>query len=297
MNKIKLTLLKRRIEIHDCYVIWEGFYMEQVITIQSSQVELSATLHLPQHRSPGSKFPLVIICHGFVGNRIGVNRLFVKASRQFAAHGLAVLRFDYEGCGESFGEYGSYGLDRFIQQTKDVIDYAEGIRQVDQDQIFLLGHSLGGAIATLTASQDQRIKGLITWAAVGHPFHDIVKIVGKEKVQEYLSHPYVDYEGFALTKRFFDSLAEYSPMEAAKLFSGDVMVLHGSHDEDIPVDYCTQYHHTFKRGKSKSCVKEVISGADHTFSSVQGSNHLYGSTLEWLQSHTKKSNQSDYRVI
>ena len=174
-----------------------------MITIQSNQVELSATLHLPQHRSAGIKFPLVIICHGFVGNRIGVNRLFVKASRQFASHGLAVLRFDYEGCGESFGEYGSYGLERFIQQTKDVIDYVKGIHQVDQQQIFLLGHSLGGAIAALTASNDQRIKGLIMWAAVGHPFHDIVKIVGHEKYQMSLSHPYVDYEGFRINETFF----------------------------------------------------------------------------------------------
>lgn len=261
--------------------------MEQMIKIQSNKVDLAGTLHLPGNRTDEGKFPLVIICHGFIGNRIGVNRLFVKAAREFASQGFAVLRFDYEGCGESLGDYGSYGLDRFIQQTKDVIDFTATIPQVDQNQIFLLGHSLGGAIAVLTASMDQRIKKLMMWAAVGHPFHDLVKIVGYENYQNLLSHPFIDYEGFALTKHFFESLAVYSPLEAARSFSGDVLILHGTDDQEIPVDYCTHYHHAFKRGSSKSCLKEIILRADHTFSSLDGSNQLFRSTLQWLINQTK----------
>lgn len=263
-----------------------GFVLEKTIKIRSKQTELAATLHLPHKRLENGKFPLVIICHGFVGSRIGVNRLFVKAAREFAKEGYGVLRFDYEGCGESLGEYGSYGLDRFIEQTKHVIDFASSIEDVDADQIMLIGHSLGGAVAALTASTDERIKKLVMWAAVGHPHHDIIKIVGHHEYQKTISHSFVDHEGYALTKHFFDSLSLYSPLEAAKLFKGDVLLIHGTADQDIPVDYCTLYHYAFKRGRSKSCIKEVIVGADHTFSSLEGSAHLFKSTLQWLLRHT-----------
>src|SRR3954453_3001183 len=103
--------------------------MEHHITISSGALELAATLHYPG--STGSKNPIIIIAHGFVGNRIGVDRLFVKAAREFSTLGYMVLRFDYAGCGESTGDYGSGGIDSMIDQTRHVIDYVLGIDCVD----------------------------------------------------------------------------------------------------------------------------------------------------------------------
>lgn len=261
--------------------------MEQILKIQSGPIKLVATLHIPEDKLRSGKVPLVIICHGFVGSRIGVNRLFVKASRNFAAQGFAVLRFDFEGCGESPGEYGSYSLERFIQQTMDVIDFGASLEFVDQNQIVLLGHSLGGAVALHTAVRDKRIKKLAMWSAVGHPFHDIVNIVGYEEYQRSLSVPFIDHEGFALTKDFLEPLQNFSPLKESELFAGDVFLAHGSGDKVIPVDYCSLYYHAFKRGEALSCQKEIISEADHTFSSVKKSNQLFQSTLQWLLAHTK----------
>ncbi len=271
--------------------------MEQTIAIQSGHAELTASFHLPTSHQEGDTHPLVIICHGFVGSRIGVNRLFVKAARLFAAQGFAVLRFDYEGCGESTGEYGSYGMERFIAQTQDVIDFAATMPQVDHEQIFLLGHSLGGAVAALTASRDTRIQKLALWAAVGHPFHDIVAIVGHDRYEASLATAFIDYEGFALTKTFFNSLKEYHPLERIQEFAGDVFIAHGTHDEVIPVDYCSLYQHALKRGKSANCQKELIVGGDHTFSSLDGSNQLFTSTLHWLKKQTRAQRIWNHEAI
>ena len=49
--------------------------------------------------------PVVIICHGFIGSKVGQHRIFVKTARELCRAGFAVLRFDYSGCGESTGEY------------------------------------------------------------------------------------------------------------------------------------------------------------------------------------------------
>ncbi len=74
--------------------------MEHHITIQSGEQELAATLHYPvsgnrNGNSINEKYPIIIIAHGFVGSRIGVDRLFVLAAREYARNGYMVLRFDY----------------------------------------------------------------------------------------------------------------------------------------------------------------------------------------------------------
>ena len=69
--------------------------MEKALTLRHEQLELAATLHYPKKpEACESKAPAVIICHGFVGSRVGVNRLFVKTARALANAGYYVLRFD-----------------------------------------------------------------------------------------------------------------------------------------------------------------------------------------------------------
>jgi dienelactone hydrolase len=68
--------------------------MEKPIKIPAGNLELAGSLHLPRKKGKHS-IPIIIICHGFIGSRIGVDRLFVQAAREFASKGYAVLRVDY----------------------------------------------------------------------------------------------------------------------------------------------------------------------------------------------------------
>ncbi|WP_248925723.1 alpha/beta hydrolase [Paenibacillus hamazuiensis] len=261
--------------------------MEHHITIKSGTLDLAATLHYPlaedrQSRRSGSKYPLVIIAHGFVGNRIGVDRLFVKAARDFSEHGYMVLRFDYGGCGESTGEYGAGGLDSLIEQTRHVVDYAHSIDCVDPQRIILLGHSLGGAVALLTAAKDKRIKTLVMWAAVAHPFNDIVKITGKQVYEDAVRLGEADYLGYKFKPAFFESLSNHHPFEQIRRFNGDVFLVHGTADEVIPPDYCPLYQKVFWLRSQGLCDKDIIFQADHTFSSGAAAQQVIEKTRNWL---------------
>lgn len=278
--------------------------MEHHITIQSGQLELAATLHYPisgeggltANSSPG-RYPIVIIAHGFVGNRIGVNRLFVKVARDFSRHGFMVLRFDYGGCGESTGDYGAGGLDALIDQTRHVIDYALDMDCVDPQKIILLGHSLGGAVSVLTSARDKRVKSLILWSAVAYPFNDIVNITGKKIYEEAVQSGSADYLGYALQPIFFQSLAKYQPFEQLRKFSGDVLLIHGTGDEVIPVDYCFLYQKLFWLRQQGQCDKEVIFQADHTFSGAQASEQVVNKTRDWLLYLDKrKADWNDWEI-
>ncbi|WP_421617035.1 alpha/beta hydrolase [Brevibacillus sp. TJ4] len=263
--------------------------MERTLQIESGSSTLTATLHEPKTAAgDDTGHPLVLICHGFVGSRIGVNRLFVKAARELASHGLAVLRFDYGGCGESEGEYGAGGLDVLLRQTRDVVDFATRLEQIDPTRIILLGHSLGGAVATLAASQDERIRSLVLWAAVARPQTDIVQIVGQQGYVQAQQTGRTDYLGYTLTERFFHSLGLFDPLREARKFSGDVLLLHGNRDDVIALDAMFQYERQFRLRQEGSCETGIVLGGDHTFSSEEGYNRLMASTVAWVSSQMEQ---------
>lgn len=267
--------------------------MNHPITIKSGQLELSGVLQYPPLNSDerrADKYPLIIICHGFIGNRMGTDRLFVEAADRLTKRGYLVLRFDYGGCGESTGDYGSGGLDALIEQTRTVLDYAAGLDLVDLERIILVGHSLGGAVAVLTASRDSRVKSLVLWSPVAHPFMDIRNIIGIKAMEEIERTGKSDYMHYELTKQFTDSLAQFQPLTELRGYNGDVLVVHGTADTVIPVDYCFLYQKMFWLRKEGNCDKEVIMQADHTFSSKAEREHLFDITFRWIDAIGKRRN-------
>lgn len=262
--------------------------MERNIIIRYNGEELTASVHYPAGGKANTgrcknRVPLAVICHGFVGTRIGVDRIFVKAARELALEGYLVIRFDYAGCGESSGNYGNEDMESMIAQTRSVLDYGLGLADVDPQRVTLIGHSLGGAVALLTAVRDRRVKTLVLWAAVGYPFNDIVKIVGREAYDRAVKSGSADYAGYSFTPLYFNSLAAFQPFQEAAKFSGDVLVVHGTSDDVIPVDYAFLYQKLFWTRPEGRCDKEIIFQADHTFSSGPAQDQVLKRTKEWLE--------------
>lgn len=265
--------------------------MEKQLTINHGDLQLAATLHYPtENLQDQAQKQVIVICHGFVGSRIGVDRLFVKTARALAKQGNFVMRFDYAGCGESDGEYGKLGFDSMIDQTRTVIDYVYSIDCIDPTRITLLGHSLGGAIAIATAVKDKRVNRLVLWSAVGYPFHDIVQIVGRESYDEAVKVGKTDHLGYALTPAFFESLMQHQPFQSAVKFSGDVLLIHGTSDDMIPVDYSFLYQKVFWTRNEGQCEKEIIFQANHTYSSQLHQDEAIRVTSNWLQ-HLEQQKQ------
>lgn len=258
--------------------------MEKQLLLHHEGLELAATLHYPTDslKDDTKKKQAVIICHGFIGSRVGVDRLFVKAARALAAQGSYVLRFDYGGCGESTGDYGALGFNSMVDQTRTAIDYITAMDCVDPLRIVLLGHSLGGATAILTAVKDKRVKRLVLWSAVAYPFNDIVRIVGRSNYDDAVKLGSTDHLGYTLQAVFFDSLLQHQPFQEAIRFGGEVLVIHGTSDELIPVDYSFLYQKIFWTRSEGLCDKEIIFQANHTYSTREHQEEAIRVTTEWL---------------
>jgi dienelactone hydrolase len=267
--------------------------MEKHLTIKAGESFVQATLHYPTNQDTAkiNHYPVVIFVHGFVGNRIGENRLFVRAARRFAEEGYLALRFDLIGCGESVGEYGETGLQSFVEQTRNVIDYVTSLDFIDLNRVILIGHSLGGATSVLTTAQDKRVKKLVLWAPVGHPYSDIVKIVGNETFEEIYKNGVASYLGYDLTRGFFESLAIEHPFQEALKINSDVFLIHGTADIEVPVDYTYLYEKLFKSRQEGTCEKEIIVGADHRFTNSSDAKRTIENTLHWLKRNAQQNEQ------
>ncbi|MDF2724247.1 MAG: permease, partial [Paenibacillus sp.] len=175
-----------------------------------------------------------------------------------------------------------------IEQTRTVLDYALDSDYVDVNRVALLGHSLGGSVALLTAAQDRRVKTLLLWSAVAHPFNDIVRIVGQQTYDDAIRYGSADHLGYKLQPVFFESLSSHQPFAQIRKFTGDVFLAHGTSDHVVPTDYCSLYQKLFWMRAYGQCDMELIFQADHTYSSGNSKQELYDKTLQWLAYNDKR---------
>jgi len=253
------------------------------IAIYADQLYLSGALHLPESAQYG-KVPLIVLLHGFVGSKVGEHRLFVKAARYFTEQGYGVFRFDFSGCGESDGDYGDITVTKQLSEVQAVLDYVSTLEQVDANNIILIGHSLGGAVASLTAAKDHRIRKLILWSPVGRPYEDIAKILGPRAVETAKANGAVDYRGFYVGQSFLTDLKNHHPLEAIRSYKEAALIIHAQADEDIPKEHTARYQASLQQRPVHELVNtHYIKGADHTFSSYQFEHELFTKSAEWLE--------------
>jgi len=110
---------------------------------------LRGLLHRPDGVDPT---PAVMLLHGFTGQHIESDRLFVQVARALADAGFAALRFDFYGSGDSDGDFEEFTLDTELADACAGFDWLSTQSGIDPNRIGVVGLSLGGAIAALLAS-------------------------------------------------------------------------------------------------------------------------------------------------
>ena len=127
------------------------------IEIPGTRGNIPATIQLPAKSARGEELPLVVLCHGFTGNRQGDGH-FAPLAEDLAANGIATVRLDFAGCGDSTEPYANYTLanmaaDGYMQAT-----YGTG-------KTALVGHSMGGRLASLYPQLGQYpVTALALWS-------------------------------------------------------------------------------------------------------------------------------------
>ena len=132
------------------------------IEIPGTRGNIPATIQLPAKSARGEELPLVVLCHGFTGNRQGDGH-FAPLAEDLAAHGIATVRLDFAGCGDSTEPYANYTLANMAADVDSVIGYMQATYGTGKTA--LVGHSMGGRLASLYPQLGQYpITALALWS-------------------------------------------------------------------------------------------------------------------------------------
>ncbi|MBN1559666.1 alpha/beta fold hydrolase [candidate division KSB1 bacterium] len=155
---------------------------EEMFFFKGSRVDLMGFVHIPKDMMRTSA---IVYCHPFAEEKNCCHSVTVKAARAFARQGFAVFRFDFNGCGDSQGEFNSSSLHNWLDDISAAISEAK--RRTRVENIMLWGVRLGAALAMVYAQHHEDIAALVLWQPVFH-FKDYIQQFVRQKLVSDFSH-------------------------------------------------------------------------------------------------------------
>jgi len=229
------------------------------VFFKSEGQKLSGVLHLPEKKNP----PCVIASHGLLSSKD--SEKYIVLGNRLSQEGIAMLRFDFRGIGESEGRMEDDTISRRIVDLGSAIDFIR-TRQNLGNRIGLLGSSLGGYVSLIRASMDKDIKAVVIWAT---PFHldDLKSNKGTE------GHPLPE-------ETFFEDLPKHRLLPLLSKVS-NCMVIHGEKDELVPVDQAWEIFDGL--GAPKEI--HIIEGADHRLTDPAHRSRAMELSVQWFKKY------------
>lgn len=138
-------------------------------------------LHMPIRLAPYPAENVWILCNPLLEEKVFSQGIYVQFARFLAGHGYTVLRFDYEGDGDSEGEFEEMNLPHW---RDDILDMAEFLRQLyPQVRVNLFGLRFGAVMAALAAAHTPT-HSLLFW----EPVQDGKKFITDHQKINFSSH-------------------------------------------------------------------------------------------------------------
>ena len=138
-------------------------YTEQDIMIDAGDHQIPATLIVPQG-AEGETFPAVVMLHGNGSTRHEAGNAYDYTAPEMAKAGIATIRYDYIGNGDSTEDYIDFTYDKGIADAICCYEYLKGVEAVDIERVGIMGWSQGGRLTLLTAARNDVFKSALTWA-------------------------------------------------------------------------------------------------------------------------------------
>ncbi|MCP2605827.1 alpha/beta fold hydrolase [Candidatus Aminicenantes bacterium AC-335-O07] len=282
----------------------------QEVIISSKEISLGATLTLPANRK--RKIPGVLLVPGSgPQNRdetFGIlNATFRELALYLSKNGFAVLRYDKRGVGKSTGVFTESGLYDFAEDAENAYLYLRTLPEIDSSKIFLIGHSYGGKVATIVASQHQEIAGLILLACVAskepdnllRQHHFIANARGmdlSEKIKYFKEleewfvgvreNKYKNYEDYfspeGLSKRlkklmrinplppvWLRQAMEYDQLKTLAKIKTPILILSGDSDWLVPPSETKLLEKALQEAGHPNFIVRIFPKLDHRFTRVE----------------------------
>lgn len=229
--------------------------------------KLAARLDLPLDGEPKA-YALFAHCFTCSKNLKAIGNI----SRALTREGIAVLRFDFTGLGESEGDFADTNFSSNVDDLIAAADFLESEYQAPQ---LLIGHSLGGAAVVQAAAKISSVEAVTTINSPCHPA-DVMKLLdsAQDEIEE-MGEAEVVLAGrkFTIRKQFLDDLEETRMKETIENLRKALLILHSPVDNIVGIDNAADIFQAAKHPKSFVSLDD----ADHLLSEEEDS--LYAGTV------------------
>ncbi len=279
-----------------------GEITEEVITFENEGGTIYGTFVTPA--DVRGKAPTVLLLHGFTGDRnegpvlqpdfTFTDFMYERTANVLAEHGIASLRIDFRGSGESLDQFGFEGT-TFSGQISDAYAAMEWLDdQRIVGDIGVLGLSQGGLVASHVAESHRKVSSLVLWSPVANTVDTYKTVLGAETVLTGLTQPVTDATlpwgaVVTLNQPFYLELYTTDPVAAITGYDGPMQVVVGSLDDVVtPQPYYGETYLAYHDGYEELVVLE----ADHVFDVFAGNgaaalDDAIAESLDWFQETLK----------
>ncbi|MEL6964661.1 MAG: alpha/beta fold hydrolase [Pseudomonadota bacterium] len=206
-------------------------YDEQIISIETPDGRIEGTVASPSSATPKA---LTLMLHGYTGARNEIRGMYRRTAQAFAERGIATLRIDFIGSGQSDGAWADT---RFSTQARDAVRAAEALlKKYDETlPVSVLGYSQGGLVALRAAASDDPFDRLALWNPVMDPMATYGIIFGEETILEAAERHRLGESGdiigeTRLRSGFFAEIATADPSADAARSKAEILIVTGQRD-------------------------------------------------------------------
>lgn len=257
-----------------------------------SGVTLAGRLELPLDKKPSN---YAILAHCFTcGKDLKAVKTIAMAIKQ---QGIAVLRFDFTGLGQSEGEFAN---SHFSSNLDDLVAAYQFLEEKHEAPSLIIGHSLGGTAALMAASQMEAIEAVATIGSPCSPEHILNLLDDDLQEIEAQGQARVKLAGrqFTISQRFVEDVKNHKMEQAiADLRGRSLLVLHAPHDEIVGIENARQIYESAHHPKSFIS----LDGANHLLTQKEDAAYVGEVIASWaaryLPQKRKNALQSDEAVL
>ena len=254
----------------------------ELFFIDGSQVKLASKISLPV-LATGEKCPMVILSHGFGGDM--TFHLWEPIIQVLNENGIGVLRYDFNGCGQSEGEFQNMTV---LNENEDLLCVISYVRALPvTENISLVGHSQGGVVTSMVSGDcgSEQIKCEVLLSAAAVLREDAIRGItqGAHFDPWHLDQPYYELpRGLKLGRAYIQSAMTLPIYETASAYNGSALIINGMADQVVPYTYAQLYNKVINNSELI-----LIPGEDHTYTIAP--NYAVKLVTDWLIKALKTS--------
>jgi pimeloyl-ACP methyl ester carboxylesterase len=224
---------------------------------------------------------IAVLCHGFLSGKNSTTNKTL--TRMLTESGIATLRFDFFGQGDSDGPFEALTTTLAVQQAEAALDL---VTARGYGRIGLVGSSFGGLVAILTAARRSHIACLALKCPVVDFAEELRFTLGPDELARWKTTDTIPdiiggQDRVRLQYEFYEDCLRQIAYGPAEQITMPTLIVQGEQDECVPL-------HQSKRlcdalGGTKKLV--LLPDADHQFTRGEDFHHMTTAISDWLITH------------